>query len=129
MYEAMFRKKFEDLRSFTHFADNNILDKSEKFTKVRSLYYVMNKNLKQLFCLFLFFFFILFTSFINEWHHTLGRIATSRRSEQRAFVSETNTLHYDLRTVTASSLIHIVVLNMVEKKYPRNFVLGQLLMA
>ena len=65
MYEAMFRKKFEDLRSFTHFADNNILDKSEKFTKVRSLYYVMNKNLKQLFCL-LVFFFILFTSFINE---------------------------------------------------------------
>ena len=127
MYEAMFRKKFEDLRSFTHFADNNILDKSEKFTKVRSLYYVMNKNLKQLFCLFVFFF-ILFTSFINEWYHTLGRIATSRRSEQRAFVSETNTLHYDLRTVTASSLIHIVVLNMVEKKYPRNFLLGQLLM-
>ena len=127
MYEAMFRKKFEDLRSFTHFADNNILDKSEKFTKVRSLYYVMNKNLKQLFCLFVFFF-ILFTSFINEWYHTLGRIATSRRSEQRALVSETNTLHYDLRTVTASSLIHIVVLNMVEKKYPRNFLLGQLLM-
>ena len=56
MYEAMFRKQFEDFRSFTHFADNNILDKSEKFTKVRSLYYVMNKNLKQLFCLFLFFF-------------------------------------------------------------------------
>ena len=41
--------------------DNNILDKSEKFTKVRSLYYVMNKNLKQLF-----FFFMLFTSFMNE---------------------------------------------------------------
>ena len=124
MYEAMFRKKFEDLRSFTHFADNNILDKSEKFTKVRSLYYVMNKNLKQLF----FFFFMLFTSFMNERHHTLGTIATSKRSEQRAFVSETKTLHYDLRTVTASSLIHVVVLNMVEKKYPRNFVLGQLLM-
>ena len=62
MYEAMFRKQFEDLRSFTHFADNNILDKSEKFTKVRSLYYVMNKNLKQLF----FFFSMLFTSFMNE---------------------------------------------------------------
>ena len=52
MYEAMSRKKFENLRSFTHFADNNILDKSEKFTKVRSLYYVMNKNLKQLFFFF-----------------------------------------------------------------------------
>ena len=52
MYEAMFRKKFEDLRSFTHFADNNILDKSEKFTKVRSLYYVMNKKLKQFFWVF-----------------------------------------------------------------------------
>ena len=60
----MFRKKFEDLRSFTHFADNNILDKSEKFTKVRSAYYLMNKNLKQLFCFV--FFFMLFTSFMNE---------------------------------------------------------------
>ena len=62
MYEAMSRKKFENLKSFTHFADNNVLDKSEKFTKVRSLYDVMNKNLKQ----FFFFFFMLFTSFMNE---------------------------------------------------------------
>ena len=61
---------FEDLRSFTHFADNNILDKSEKFTKVRSLYYVMNKNLKQLFCLFLFFFsYFLLHSLTNDTIH------------------------------------------------------------
>ena len=59
--EAMFKKKFEDLKGFTHFADNNVLETSEKFTKVRSLYDVMNKNLKQFF-----FFFMLFTSFMNE---------------------------------------------------------------
>ena len=29
MYEAMSRKKFEDLKSFSHFADNNILDTSD----------------------------------------------------------------------------------------------------
>ena len=29
MYEAMSRKKFEDLKSFTHFADNDILDTSD----------------------------------------------------------------------------------------------------
>ena len=29
MYEAMSRKKFEDLKSFTHFADNNIVDTSD----------------------------------------------------------------------------------------------------
>ena len=45
----MFKKKFEDLKGFTHFADNNVLETSEKFTKVRSLYDVMNKNLKQFF--------------------------------------------------------------------------------
>ena len=29
MYEAMSRRKFEDLKSFSHFADNNILDTSD----------------------------------------------------------------------------------------------------
>ena len=29
MYEAMSRKKVEDLKSFTHFPVNNILDKSD----------------------------------------------------------------------------------------------------
>ena len=40
----------------------------------------MNKNLKQ-------YFFLLFTSFMNEWQHTLGRIAGSKRFKQKAFVS------------------------------------------
>ena len=72
---------------------------------------------------------MLFTSFMKKLHHALERIAGSKRSEKRAFVSETKMLHHDLQTVTAPSLIHVVVLNMVEKKYPRNFVLGQLLLA
>ena len=40
-----------------------------------------------------------------------------------------NMLHYDLQTVTTTSLIHIVVLNMVEKKYPKKIVLCQLVIA
>ena len=60
MHEPMSRKKFEGLKSFTHFADNNILDTNDRFTKVRSFYDVMNKNLRQ------FFFFMLFISFMNE---------------------------------------------------------------
>ena len=47
VYEAMSRKEFGDLKSFIHFADNNALDTSEKFPKVRSLYDIMKKNLKQ----------------------------------------------------------------------------------
>ena len=43
----MSRKKFEDLKSFIHFADNNPLDTSDKFAKVRGMLDVMNKNLKQ----------------------------------------------------------------------------------
>ena len=60
VYEAMSKKEFEDLRSFTHIANNNALDMSDKFAKVRSLYYIMNKNLKQ------FIFSILFTLLANK---------------------------------------------------------------
>ena len=37
------RKKFEDLKKFIHFANNNTFDTSDKFTKVKSLYDIMNK--------------------------------------------------------------------------------------
>ena len=46
MYEAMSRKTFEDLKSFIYFVDNNAVDMSHKFAKGRSLYDIMNKNLK-----------------------------------------------------------------------------------
>ena len=35
MCEAMSRKKFEDLKSFTHFADNNILDTSDNSLRLK----------------------------------------------------------------------------------------------
>ena len=38
VYKAMSSKEFEDLKSFINFADNNALDTSDKFAKVRSLY-------------------------------------------------------------------------------------------
>ena len=46
--EAISRKKFEDFKSFIHFDDNNALDTSDKFAKVRSLFDIMNKGLKRL---------------------------------------------------------------------------------
>ena len=104
------RKEVEDLKSFIFFfANNNALDTSDKLTKVESLHDIMNKNLKQL------GFFYIFTPFTNKWHHTLRRITASKRSEQRAFALDTNILHYALQTVTLASLIHILMLNMVDE--------------
>ena len=47
VYETLSRKEFEDLKSFIYFADNNALDTSDKFARVRRLYDIMNKNSKQ----------------------------------------------------------------------------------
>ena len=122
VYEAMFRKEFEDLRSFIHFASINTIDTSDKFAKVRTFYDIMNKNLEQ------FVFCHIFTPLTNKYF-TLGRMAASRRSEQRAFALYPKNSCYALQMVTPTSLIHIVVLNMVEEKYKRTFVLYQLLFA
>lgn len=46
VFEAMSWNVFEDLKVFIYFADNNALDMTDKFAKVRSLYDIMNKNLK-----------------------------------------------------------------------------------
>ena len=47
VYEFISRKEFEDVKRFIHFADNNSLDTKDKFDKVRQLYDIINKNLKQ----------------------------------------------------------------------------------
>ena len=47
MCEAMSRKEFKDLKSFILFVNNNALDTSDSLAKVKSLYYTMNKDLKQ----------------------------------------------------------------------------------
>ena len=46
VYKAMSRNEFGDLKIFIYFADNNAFDASDKFAKVRSLYDIINKNLK-----------------------------------------------------------------------------------
>ena len=60
VYEARSRKEFEDLKSFIHFVDNNAVDKGDKFANIRSLYDIMNKNLKQ------FVFYMIFTPLRNK---------------------------------------------------------------
>ena len=60
VYEAMSRKEFEDLESFIPFTDNNSLDTSDKFGRLRSLYDVINKNLEQI------VFSILFSKLTNK---------------------------------------------------------------
>ena len=89
MYEAMYRKEFEDLRSFIHLANINTLDTSDKFVKVRTFYDIINKNLEQ------FVFCHIFTPLTNKYY-TLGRMAASRRSEKRAFALDPKNSYYDL---------------------------------
>ena len=47
LYESVSRREFEDLKRFIHFADNYSLNTNDKFAKVRQLYDITNKNLKQ----------------------------------------------------------------------------------
>ena len=47
VYESISRREFEELKSFIHFADNYSLNTIDKFAKVRQLYDITNKTLKQ----------------------------------------------------------------------------------
>ena len=47
VYESISRREFEELKRFIHFADNYSLNTNVKFAKVRQLYDITNKNLKQ----------------------------------------------------------------------------------
>ena len=47
VYESISRREFEELKRFIHFADNYSLNTNDKFVKVRQLYDITNKNLKQ----------------------------------------------------------------------------------
>ena len=45
--ESISRREFEELKRFVHFADNYSHNTNDKFAKVRQLYDITNKNLKQ----------------------------------------------------------------------------------
>ena len=47
VYEAMSRKDFEEIKRYTHFADNDNLDTNDKFAEQRKLYDITNKTLQQ----------------------------------------------------------------------------------
>ena len=47
VYESISQREFEELKRFIHFVDNYSLNTNDKFAKVRRLYDVKNKNLKQ----------------------------------------------------------------------------------
>ena len=47
VYESISQREFEELKTFIHFADDYSLNTNDKFGKVRQLYDIANKNLKQ----------------------------------------------------------------------------------
>ena len=47
VYESFSQREFKELKRFIHFADNDSLSTNDKFAKVRQLYGITNKNLKQ----------------------------------------------------------------------------------
>ena len=46
VYEAMKRTEFEAIKKYLHFANNDNLDHSDKSSKFRKLYDIINKNLQ-----------------------------------------------------------------------------------
>ena len=47
VYQCISKNKFRSIKKYTHLADNNSLDKYDKYAKVRPLYDITNKNLQQ----------------------------------------------------------------------------------
>ena len=47
VYESISQREFEELKTFIHFADDYSLNTNDKSGKVRQLYDIANKNLKQ----------------------------------------------------------------------------------
>ena len=119
--EAISRKKFKDLKSFILFANNNSLDTSDNLAKVKSLYYTMNKNLKQ------FGFLHTFYSIDKQIIPYTGKNRNKKTIRRKSICFGYKNVVYTLQTITPTLFFHNVVLNMVEKKYQRNFVPDQLL--
>ena len=47
VYKSISLREFEELKRFIHFADNYSLNTNDKIAKVRQLYDITNKHLKQ----------------------------------------------------------------------------------
>ena len=116
-YESISRREFEELKRFIHFADNYSPNTNDKFAKVRQLYDITNKNLKQ--------FFIRTVQLMNKWCHTRVRTAVNKPFEQRQYVLVTKTLSFALMMVILISLIHTVVLSTAVEKRLKILLLGQ----